>query len=79
MDASEFNQFMSLYNELDRVIDTYVRYNYKDYSVNHWKIVGEYVYKVCIYMYGNVYEEDIKIEFVSVNDLLVWSERNGIL
>ena len=38
MDASEFNQFMRLYNELDRVIDAYVRYNYKDYSVNHWKM-----------------------------------------
>jgi hypothetical protein len=28
MEASEFNQFMRLYNELDRVIDAYVRYNY---------------------------------------------------
>ena len=77
MDASEFNQFMRLYNELDRVIDAYVSYNYKNYSVNHWRIVGEYIYEVCIHMHGNGYKEDI--EFVSVDDLLLWSERNGVL
>ena len=76
MELSEFNEFKHLYDKLDNIIEAYVRYNYQGYSIQSWKILGDYYYEVCLHLINLKYHEEI--EFISIDDLLSWTERNGV-
>lgn len=77
MNRSEFNEFLRYYNELDRMVNSYVKYHFNDVGVSKWSICDGYTPEFLVKITYNNYKEEM--EFIRVDELFNWCEENGIL